>query len=151
MQISSIINRKGHHFECVSESIPLIEAVETMHRNAIGSIGILGHGHEGLIGIVSQNELMAGIAERGMNCLQLPVLIFARRSMLVCQCQDDVASLMQKMTLARSRHAVVHKPDGSIAGLVSMGDLVAALLEEAQLEAGVLRDMARSRILAGSA
>jgi guanylate kinase len=41
---------------------------------------------------------------------------------------------------------IVSAPSG--AGKTS---LVAALLEEAQLEAGVLRDMARSHILAASA
>jgi hypothetical protein len=73
-----------------------------------------------------------------------------RRSLTNCTCEDDVGMIMQAMTRARSRHAIVRNATGNAAGLVSMGDLVAAQLEQAQLEAGVLRDMARSHLLAAS-
>ena len=151
MKIASIINRKGHHFETVQESVPLIEAVAIMHRETIGSIGVSANRTPEIIGIVSQAELMAGIASRGIQGLLLPVITFARRDVLNCSCGDDASHVMQAMTRMRSRHAIVRSGAGNVAGLVSMGDLVAALLEEAQLEAGVLRDMARSHILAASA
>lgn len=148
MKIASIINRKGRHFETVREAVPLIEAVTIMHRMAIGSIGVVGSQTQGLLGIVSQTELMEGIASRGIHGLNLPVVVFARRKFLDCLCDDDAARVMEAMTRSRNRHVVVRTAAGNIAGLVSMGDIVAALLEEAQLEAGVLRDMARSHILA---
>lgn len=148
MKIAAIIDCKGQHFETVRESVPLIEAVAIMHRLLIGSIGVIGSRSPDIIGIVSQAELMEAIATRGIHGLNLPVVIFARRSVLNCSCEDDAATVMQAMTRARSRHAVVRTPAGDVAGLVSMGDLVAVLLEEAQLEAGVLRDMARSHLAA---
>lgn len=151
MKIATIVDRKGRHFETVRESVPLVEAIETMHRQSIGSIGITGRTPDQVLGIVSQQELMAGIAERGIHALKLPVVIFMRRSILSCRCEDNADEVMQMMTRERSRHALVRARTGIVAGLVSLGDLVAALLEEAQLEAGVLRDMARSRILALSA
>lgn len=151
MKIASIINRKGHHFETVREVTPLIDAVAIMHRLSIGSIGVYGAKTLTIIGIVSQAELMEAIATRGIHGLNMPVVVFVRRALLNCSCEDDAASVMQAMTRARSRHAIVRTVAGEVAGLVSMGDLVAALLEEAQLEAGVLRDMARSHVLAVSA
>jgi CBS domain containing-hemolysin-like protein len=151
MKIAAVINRKGQHFETVREAVTLIEAVEIMHRLAIGSVGITGHVAHEIIGIVSQAELMEAIATRGKHGLSLPVVVYARRNILNCACEDDAANVMQAMTRGRIRHAIVRRPAGDVAGLVSLGDLVAALLEEAQLEAGVLRDMARSHILAVSA
>ena len=150
MKVASIINRKGRHFETVREAVPLIDAVAIMHREAIGSIGVIANQTHDIIGIVSQAELMEGIATRGVHGLNLPILIFMRRNILNCSCNDDAAAIMQSMTRARTRHAVVRTPAGAVAGLVSMGDLVAALLEDARLEAGVLRDLARSHILAAS-
>ncbi|MBA3862754.1 MAG: hypothetical protein C0517_02275 [Erythrobacter sp.] len=151
MKIASIINRKGRHFETVHEIVPLLEAVAIMHRMSIGSIGVADHQTDTIIGIVSQAELMEAISTRGIHGLNLPVVIFVRRSILSCTCEDDASSVMQAMTRARSRHAIVRNQAGDVAGLVSMGDLVAALLEDAQLEAGVLRDMARSHLLSESA
>lgn len=150
MKIASVLNRKGRHFESVRSITPLIEAVGIMHRLAIGSIGVQDPATHAIHGIVSQAELMEAIVTRGIHGLNLPVVIYARRNHVICQCEDDAATVMQAMTRARSRHAIVHTSGGIIAGLVSLGDLVAALLEDVQLEAGVLRDMARSHILAAA-
>lgn len=148
MRISAIVDRKGRAFETVRESASLSEAVGIMHRLSIGSVGVLGRNNAEILGMVSQQELMAGIAERGVHALKLPVVVFMRRPVLFCRCEDDAANVMLTMTRERFRHSVVRRPSGDITGLVSLGDLVAALLEEAQLEAGVLRDMARGRLLA---
>lgn len=148
MKIAAIVSRKGRQFEAVKESALLSEAVEVMHRLSIGSVGVIGSKTSDILGIVSQQELTTGIAERGIHALELPVLIFMRRPALFCSCEDNAADVMRVMTRERSRHTFVLTTGGAIAGLVSLGDLVAALLEEAQLEAGVLRDMARSHLLA---
>lgn len=148
MKIAAIVSRKGRQFETVRESVPLSQAVELMHRQSIGSVGIVGGRASEVLGIVSQQELTAAIAERGIHALQLPVVIFMRQPALFCRCEDNAADVMHIMTRERCRHAVVRTIGGAVAGLVSLGDLVAALLEEVQLEAGVLRDIARSRLLA---
>ncbi len=147
MKIAAIVNRKGSEFETVRETTTLAEAIATMHRLSIGSVGIVGRDPDDIHGIISQRELMAGIAERGIHALQLPALIFMRRPVLFCRCDDSADEVMRQMTRQRFRHGVVRRSDQTIAGLVSLGDLVAALLDEAMLEAGVLRDMARGRLL----
>lgn len=147
MKIASIVNRKGKHVESVPETALLAQVVETMHRSMIGSVVVLDRTSSAVLGIVSQQELVAATAARGGHALLLPVLMFMRKPVLFCACQDDAATVMRAMTRERSRHAVVQTTGAVLAGLVSLGDLVAALLEEAQLEAGVLRDMARSRLL----
>lgn len=148
MKISSIVNRKGKHIECVAGTAPLSQVVEAMHRSMIGSVVVLDSRSREVRGIVSQQELVAATVTRGGDALQLPAEMFMRQPVLFCECQDDAASVMQAMTRQRSRHAVVQTKGTILAGLVSLGDLVAALLEEAHLEAGVLRDMARSHLLA---
>lgn len=118
-----------------------------MHRHSIGSVGVTDRNASQVLGILSQTELMAGIVQRGIHALHLPAVIFMRRQLMFCRCSDDAAPVTLMMTQQRDRHSIVRKADGSIAGLVSLGDLVAALLDEARLEADVLRDMARGRLL----
>ena len=50
---------------------------------------------------------------------------------------------MQVMTLRRIRHLPVMEGD-ALTGIVSIGDLVKARLDEQAIEVGVLRDYARS-------
>ncbi|MDO7837366.1 CBS domain-containing protein [Sphingobium sp. HBC34] len=148
MKIASIVNRKGRQITSIRETAPMAEAVETMHSQSIGSVAVLGASSSEILGIFSQQELTECIAVRGIHALQLPVLIFMRKPALFCNCEDNAANVMRTMTRDRCRHVIVRTVGGALAGIVSLGDLVAALLEEAQLEAGVLRDMARSHLLA---
>lgn len=151
MKISAIVSRKGRQFAAVAGNAPLSLAVEVMHRSAIGSVGVWHATPDApgeVLGIVSQQELMTAIAEYGATALEVPVTAVMRKPPLFCQCEDDASDVMYRMTHERCRHAVVRTVGGAVAGLVSLGDLVAALLSEAQLETGVLRDMARSRLMA---
>lgn len=148
MKIASIVNRKGRQITTVRESTPMAEAVKIMHAQSIGSVAVLDARNSAVLGIVSQQELTECIAVRGIHALKLPALIFMRRPALFCNCEDNAADVMQTMTRNRCRHVIVRTMGGVLAGIVSLGDLVAALLEEAQLEASVLRDMARSHLLA---
>jgi len=152
MKISAIVSRKGRQFAAVAGNAPLSQAIEVMHHGAIGSVGVVQHATPDapgeVLGIVSQQELMTAIAEYGASALQVAVAAVMRKPPMFCKCEDDASDVMYRMTHERCRHAVVRTVGGVVAGVVSLGDLVAALLDEAQLETGVLRDMARSRLMA---
>lgn len=147
MKIAAIINRKGRQFETLHEMASMSEAADVMHRLSIGSVGVAESKTAAIVGLISQQELTEAIAQHGPHALNAPVMAFMRKPVPTCYCEDNAADVMRTMTRERCRHAVVRTMAGAVAGLVSLGDLVAALLEEAQLEAGVLRDMARSHLL----
>lgn len=147
MKIANVLSRKGAHFETVTETALLSDVVERMYRHSIGSVGIADAASGQIHGIVSQQEVTEALALLGMSALQTPATTLMRKSVPVCQCEDNAADVMRSMTRQRSRHAIVRTMGGAVAGLVSLGDLVAALLEDAQLESAVLRDMARSHLL----
>lgn len=147
MEIANIVDRKGKHVETVTQSTPLGAVVQTMQRKKIGCVLINSEQDDTVVGIVSQQEVVDAISLRGASALAAPALMFARKPVLFCSCSDKVETVLQRMTLERSRHAVVCKTGEIVAGLVSLGDLVAGLLEDAQLETGVLRDMARSHLM----
>ena len=62
----------------------------------------------------------------------------------VCTPDTDVVSLMRTMTERRYRHVPV-VDDGTLVGIVSIGDVVKQRLDDLELEAMVLRDGFRSR------
>lgn len=151
MKIAAILARKPRYFECVDVDAPLSDAIELMHNRAIGSVGVTGPDMTGIIGMVTQHELTSAIAAHGAGALAIPVERFMRRPATACTCEEDAENVMGIMTRERVRHVVVQTLAGKVAGIVSLGDLVAAMLEDARLEAGVLRDMALSRMLAAPA
>lgn len=151
MKIATVLARKRSSFECIDGDAPLSDAVVLMHNRAIGSVGVTGPDMTGIVGMVTQHELTSAIAAHGAHALAVPVEKFMRRPATACSCDDDAESVMRVMTRERVRHVVVKSLTGKVAGIVSLGDLVAAMLDDARLEAGVLRDMARSRMLAAPA
>jgi CBS domain-containing protein len=63
---------------------------------------------------------------------------------ITCGPDDRVDAALARMTLNRIRHLPVVE-GGRLAGIVSIGDLVHARLDEKELEAGVLLDITRTR------
>lgn len=148
MKIAAIVNRKGREFESIGETAPLSEAVQLMPRKKIGSVVIQDGATESVLGILSQQEVTDAIAIHGPDALSIPAALLMRKPAMFCRCEDNAEQVMRAMTRERSRHAVVQTNGAKLAGVVSLRDLVAAMLEQSQLEAGVLRDLARSHLLA---
>jgi CBS domain-containing protein len=61
-----------------------------------------------------------------------------------CAPADPLNEVMVIMTHSRHRHLPV-LVDGELAGLISIGDVVRARLDEMELETGVLRDLYAAR------
>ena len=148
MKIASIVARKAQQFECVPETTLLADAIALMNRKKIGSVGVVSVAPTRFRGLLSQSDVIAALARRGDLALHETVVGFMQTDVLACHGEDDADRVMLAMTRQRSRHAVVRTFTGTVAALVSLGDLVASMLDEARLEAGVLRDMARSRLMA---
>lgn len=147
MKIADIVSRKGPAFETIRYDASLTAAVDIMHRKSIGSLGITGNSVHEIRGMISQQELMAALVTHGSAALHQSVETIMRKPPLFCSCEDNAAEVMRMMTRDRCRHIIVLDGTRKIVGLISLGDLVAALLNEARLEAGVLRDLARSHLM----
>ena len=62
---------------------------------------------------------------------------------LTCSPDDTVARVARQMTERRARHAPVVE-GGKVKGIISIGDIVKARMEEIELERDTLRDLAMS-------
>lgn len=144
MKVSDIIVGKGAAIGTLDQQQTLAEAIEFMHEYSIGSVVITSSRSSGPVGIVSQTEITAALYNLGTAALHQCLSGVMRKTALICQSSDSVNSAMTYMTRNRVRHLVAVNDDGRIAGLVSMGDFVAARLKSSQMEADVLRDMART-------
>lgn len=150
MKISQILAAKGAITRTVRHDQNFGKALAKMHAAQIGSIVVIHAETGALLGLVSQPEILAGLSTFGASSMTHCVTGMMRKPAPVCDMEDDIRSVMSQMTSDRCRHAVVTGADRSILGVVSIGDLVAAQLQEARLEANVLRDMARSHLMAPS-
>ncbi len=140
MKVAEILKQKGQNVISVRPT----ESIETLsHRLRLARIGamvVLGEGGA-LDGIISERDIIHGIAEHGPKCLELTVADLMTRRVLTCTPEDSVTRIARTMTENRIRHLPVVE-GAKLVGVVSVGDVVKNRLEEMSLEASVLRDLA---------
>ncbi|MBX6747790.1 MAG: CBS domain-containing protein [Acetobacteraceae bacterium] len=91
-----------------------------------------------ILGIISERDIIRGMAGHGQGTSQLPAGQLMTRDLVTVTPQTLVVEALGMIT----RHRVRHLPvlDGErLAGLVSIGDLVKARIEEAEHEAEELK------------
>jgi CBS domain-containing protein len=92
---------------------------------------------------LSERDIVRAIAEHGAAALTLPVGQVMTRNVATCGEDDNIASIMERMTAGKFRHMpVVAK--GELIGLVSIGDVVKQRVQEIERESEALRDYIRT-------
>jgi CBS domain-containing protein len=112
--------------------------IHRMKLERIGAIIISSDG-ERIEGIISERDIVYGLAERQGDVLALRASDLMTRDVITCSPEDQVRQVMVRMTHSRIRHVPV-VDGGRLSGIVSIGDIVKNRLEELELETTVLRD-----------
>jgi CBS domain-containing protein len=97
----------------------------------------------GLIGIVTERDILRATANEGSNALGLKVAAIMTRQVITCTDEEEVESAMEVMTERRIRHLPVLR-EGRLVNIISIGDLVKATLDESRQEIRYLRDYVAS-------
>ena len=83
---------------------------------------------------------MRALATESVRALAQPVASYMTRAVATCTERDTVEQVMAMMTEGRFRHIPVLEEAGQICGLISIGDVVKAHIEETTREASNLRE-----------
>lgn len=145
MHIKDVLNAKRAPVLTLQADRPLSEATALMAAHKVGSIVIVDVSRRPL-GIVTEPDIVGAISAEGVACLAHDSRL-AMSAPVNCSLGDSVTDALARMTRARVRYLLVIDA-ARLIGLVSIGDLVKARLEEAELESRVLRDMAHGAMLA---
>jgi CBS domain-containing protein len=141
-KVSSVLKHKGHDVLTVGPQQTISSVVKLLAQNRIGALPVINPDGR-LIGIISERDIIRGIAEHADRVLALPAERLMTREVKTCCSEDQLVDLMEVMTLQRFRHLPVIE-DGALHGIVSIGDVVKQRLEEVQSEAEQLRNYIRS-------
>ena len=141
MTISTLLAHKGSEVATIRTSDTVVKAVQQLHENRIGALVVLDRRGR-LAGMFSERDVIRGLAEAGTESLDYEVHELMTPEVTTCSPADRIDAVMAIMTAHRIRHLPV-LDDGRLVGLVSIGDLVKHRLDEKEIEASVLLDIAR--------
>lgn len=137
MKVSRILQGKGHDVATVAAERPALEIAAELRERRIGAVLVMTDDGR-IAGIVSERDIVHALAEHGANLAHLTAADLMTTEVTVCESSHHVNSVMRQMTSGRFRHVPV-VDDGRLAGIISIGDVVRARIQELEQETEALQ------------
>ncbi|MGE5147847.1 MAG: CBS domain-containing protein [Candidatus Eiseniibacteriota bacterium] len=137
MQVAAILANKGRSVVTAKPGTSIPEIAQVFKSKKIGAAVVVDDG-ETVVGIISERDLVHGLARHGARLLDMHVGELMTREVKTCGVELDVDAVMKVMTESRFRHLPVIE-GGRLAGIVSIGDVVKHRLDELEAEASQLK------------
>ncbi|MCA0144696.1 CBS domain-containing protein [Blastococcus sp. LR1] len=138
MQISQLLRHKSREVATVDGSESVGTALALLAEKGIGALVVSSDGRH-VDGIISERDVARGLHERGAGLLADPVSSVMTTEVHVCPPEASLDGLARTMTDHRVRHVPV-VADDVLVGIVSIGDVVKARLDELEEERRQLVD-----------
>ena len=136
MLVSEILRIKGHTLFTTPPERSLLEAVEVMAENDIGSLVVMDHGR--MAGMLTFAEVLKALAQRGGVLGDAVVAERYVRDPLTATADLDVMELRRMMLERHARYVPVM--DGTtLLGVVSFHDVAKAVYEDQSFENRMLK------------
>jgi CBS domain-containing protein len=132
VQISQLLRHKGREVATIDGAETVRTALGVFADKGIGALVVSSDGRR-IDGIMSERDVARGLHERGAGLLAEPVSSVMTAQVHTCEPHMSVHDLARTMTDHRVRHVPVVEDD-ALVGIVSIGDVVKARLDELEEE-----------------
>ena len=129
--VRQLLEAKAPEVFAIGPDDPVIDAIRLMAEKRIGALLVMQAGK--LAGIVSERDYARKIVLQGRSSRDTPVREIMTADVVAVGLDETTDRCMQLVTDRRIRHLPVVDGD-SVLGVVSIGDLVKAVIEDQQLE-----------------
>lgn len=138
MKVEHILRSKGADVFSVTTTDPISKAVDVLGEKNIGAVLVKDEAGA-VAGILSERDVVRTMRTSGVSALGEPVSSCMTANPYTCEMETSVDDLMVQMTEKRIRHMPVLK-EGTLVGVVSIGDVVKRKIEQAEQEAAALKE-----------
>lgn len=134
--VKQLLDAKGRKVISIAPEAPVLEAIQMMADEHIGALLVMRE--DAVAGICSERDYARKVILRGRSSAETEVWEIMSSPVLSVGPEDTVNSCMRMMTNHRIRHLPVIE-DGVATGMLSIGDLVKAVIEDQQQEIDQLK------------
>ncbi|MBE7463352.1 MAG: CBS domain-containing protein [Planctomycetes bacterium] len=125
--VSAILSRKGPQVLAIGPDATVLDAIRKMAEYNVGALVVTAQ--ERLVGIISERDYARKVILRGRSSAHTTVREIMTQEVVTAEPEWDMKRCMRVMTDRRFRHLPVQS-QGRLLGLVSMGDVVKAIIDE---------------------
>lgn len=129
--VRHLLEAKTPDIFSIAPHAPVLDAIRMMAEKRVGALLVMEAGK--LEGIVSERDYARKVVLQGRSSKDTPVRDIMTAEVVSIGQHDSLDHCMQLVTNRRIRHLPVLDGD-SVLGVVSIGDLVKAVIEDQQLE-----------------
>jgi CBS domain-containing protein len=129
--VRTLLERKGRAIFSVEPQAAVLDAIRLMAEHHVGALLVMRGA--ALEGIVSERDYARKVILRGRSSADTPVRDIMSSPVLTVSLETSVQQCMQLMTDRHVRHLPV-VDGGRVVGMVSIGDLVKAVIAEQQAQ-----------------
>jgi CBS domain-containing protein len=131
MRIADVLRGKGTQVATAGPTTTVVELLGLLAQYNVGALPVVDE--DRLIGIVSERDVVRHLHDRGPDILGSQVTEVMVAEVVSCSPDDEAVTLARIMTDRRIRHIPVCR-DGVLCGIVSIGDLVKARIDQLEQE-----------------
>jgi CBS domain-containing protein len=143
MRIADVLRIKGTEVVTVRPDTDVRHLLNVLAEHGIGAVVVSEDGTT-VDGIVSERDVVRALAERGPAVISEPVTAIHTAEVLTVDPATPLEDLMRIMTERRVRHLPV-VTDGTLSGIVSIGDVVKNRIDELESERSALTNYISGR------
>ena len=129
--VRQLLEAKAAEVFAIGPDAPVIDAIRLMAEKRIGAVLVMEGAR--LAGILSERDYARKVVLQGRSSADTPVRDIMTAEVVSVGLGDSAERCMQIVTDKRIRHLPVLE-GGQVMGVVSIGDLVKAVIEDQQLE-----------------
>ena len=129
--VKHLLDTKGRHVISVTSDTSVLDAIKIMAEKAIGSLVVMDD--DELCGILSERDYARKVIIKGRSSESTRVAEIMTVDVVTTSSAQTVNDCMGLMTDKRIRHLPVVE-DNRVIGMISIGDLVQAIISDQQEE-----------------
>lgn len=129
--VNQLLNSKGHDVLSITPAASVLDAIKLMAEKGVGALIVMDG--DALAGIVTERDYARKVILKGRSSQETPVSEIMTPDVISTSPEKTVNTCMNMMTDKRIRHLPVVEA-GKVTGMVSIGDLVKAIIADQKEE-----------------
>lgn len=125
--VRDLLQMKGHKVHMVQADATVYQAISKMVDHNIGAL--LVQEGERIVGIITERDYLRKVILKNRSSRETRVDAIMSPELVVTKAERTIEEALATMTEKRCRHLPVFE-EGKLAGLVSIGDLVKAMIAD---------------------
>jgi CBS domain-containing protein len=128
--VRQILEAKGYEVETIGPEASVFDALQRMSAREVGALVVLED--DRICGLVSERDYARKVILLGRSSRETQIADIMTRNVQTVGLDQKVSECMVLMTEGRFRHLPTVEED-RLVGIISIGDVVKAIMEEQQL------------------